>query len=74
MKDLTKELHDIKSNYEMGFTTSSEFLSQYLDLLQDLGAGDQLAKLIDEQLQSLATFVHHILNGSGKSIEDFKNK
>lgn len=71
-----KEIRNIKENYEMGFITPREFLTQIEEILFYVGANNDLTEAIELALQPLASFVHdEILNApyeSKKQIKDFK--
>ena len=71
-----KEIQTIKENYEMGFITPHEFLTQIEEILFQVGAGRDLTDAMNLALQPLASFVHdEILNAPAenkKQIKDFK--
>lgn len=73
-----KEIDEIKKNFEMGFITPHEFLTQLYNVLFLLGAHGELEDTINETLLPLANFIKNdILNASGctkKQIKDFLKK
>lgn len=59
-------------SYRMGFVYSWEFINLYHDFLLSMGAGQELSKILDLELQPLANYLADILEGSGNLIEDYR--
>ena len=59
-------------SYKLGFIYSWEFILQYMDQLNAMGAGKQLMDVLDLELQPLANYLAEILEGSGNLIEDYR--
>ena len=59
-------------SYRLGLIYSQEFVGRYLDFLNQMGAGQPLAEVLDLELQPLANYLADILEGSGNLISDYK--
>lgn len=69
-----KEIDELKKNFEMGFLTPHEFLSQLYDFLFTVGAHGELEDVINETLLPLANFIKDdILNATGCNKKQFKD-
>lgn len=54
-------INEIVTNYKLGFITSQEFIGQYIDVLNLVGAGDVLSDKMNEVCQPLAQYLVNIV-------------
>lgn len=68
---LNTDFKTLVESYQYGFIYSWEFIFQYMDHLNALGAGKDLMDTLDKELRPLATFLVRVINGSGNLIQDY---
>lgn len=63
-------IRNLIRNYQMGLITAQEFVGQYQQMLDALGAGRQLSEITNLHMRKLANALVGILSGNGRLIDD----